>query len=391
MVEEAVELLFSGASHGIGREDIERKLKEGKTLTVKLGVDPTRPDLTLGHMVVFRKLRQFQDLGHRAIFLIGDYTTTIGDPSGRSQTRPLLSAEQIRANGATYMEQAFKILDEKRTTVRHNGEWFGSMSMGDTLLLAREMTVAQLMEREDFSKRYGSANPIAVVEFLYPLLQGYDSVALGADVELGGSDQLFNMLVGREMQKNRGTVGQAVIAMPLLVGLDGVRKMSKSYDNYVAFNDCARDMFGKLMSIPDSAMGDYYRLLLARGDWSMEASAPHPMEAKKQLAAEIVSIFHGPAAACGERENFENVFSEREAPAEMEEVDLAKFGSGPVDPIELLFSIGKFQSKNEIRRLIAQGAVRIDEEKLCPGDFIDGKSRHSSVLRVGRRQFFRLV
>ncbi|MDR0340425.1 MAG: tyrosine--tRNA ligase [Puniceicoccales bacterium] len=387
MTVDPLAILFSGAQEAIGRDGVGRKLSKGKTLTVKLGVDPTRPDLTLGHMVVFRKMRQFQDMGHRTVFLIGDFTTTIGDPSGRSETRPVLTAEQIENNSKTYLEQAFKILDPDKTEVRRNGEWFSKMSFADALLLTREMTVAQLLEREDFAKRHGAGTPISLVEFLYPLLQGYDSLMLGADVELGGSDQLFNMLVGRTLQKSRGESGQAVLCMPLLIGLDGVRKMSKSYDNYIAFNDSATDMFGKIMSLPDGAMESYCRLLLGHDEEEIAAlQALHPMEAKKRLAAAIVEIFHGAAAAAAERQRFENVFSDRGLPEEMDAITLE---STPTDPVELLFASGKFPSKKEIRRLWEQGALRIGGRRLESGQKIEEKDR-GSVLQVGRRQFFQL-
>ncbi|MDR2667986.1 MAG: tyrosine--tRNA ligase [Puniceicoccales bacterium] len=390
MGNDVMDLIFSGAQHSVGRDDIEKKLMAGKTLTIKLGVDPTRPDLTFGHMVVFRKLRQLQDLGHKAVFLIGDFTTTIGDPSGRSQTRPQLTEEQIKINGKTYLEQAFRILDPEKTAVRRNGEWFGKMTMADLLLMAREMTVAQLLEREDFNKRYKSSVPIAVVEFLYPLLQGYDSVALEADVELGGSDQLFNMLVGRDMQKNRGQAGQAVIAMPLLVGLDGVRKMSKSYDNYIAFNDTAPNMFGKVMSIGDGTMETYYRLLLGYGDGEIgEMLALHPMEAKKQLATKLTAIFYGKEVADGERKRFEAVFSGHEIPDEMDEIDLSQLETDPIDAVDAIHATCKFTSKNEIRRLIEQGAVKIDGQKIDIRRRI-GSENSGSVLQIGRRYFFRI-
>jgi tyrosyl-tRNA synthetase len=388
-VNEALEILFGGVEHAVGREDIERKLRQGKRLSVKLGVDPTRPDLTYGHMVVFRKLRQFQDLGHEAIFLIGDFTTTIGDPSGRSETRPVLTAAQIEENSKTYLAQAFKVLDGNKTSVRRNSEWFGAMSLADTLLLAREMTVAQLLERDDFAKRHRAGVPISLVEFLYPLLQGYDSLMLNADVELGGSDQLFNMLVGRAIQRSRGREGQAVLCLPLLVGLDGVRKMSKSYDNYVSFNDSSADMFGKIMSLPDGAMESYYRLLLGCGDGELRAiAALHPMEAKKQLAGRLAAIFYGEEIAAVERKHFESVFSGRENPEEMPPLSLASFGDG-ADPVDVLFSSGQFASKKEIRRLLEQGAVRIGDRPIG-GDrrLLDGD--RGAVLRVGRRQFFRL-
>jgi tyrosyl-tRNA synthetase len=267
-------------------EDLKKKLAEGRPLRIKLGVDPTRPDLTFGHMVVFNKLRQFQDLGHEAILIIGDFTTLIGDPSGRSSTRPVLTKEEIQANAETYVEQAYKILDAEKTTVRYNSEWFGEMGFEDCLQLARRMTVARMLERDDFSKRYAAQTPISIIEFLYPLVQGQDSVEIHADLEIGGSDQLFNCLVGRQLQKDVGQDPQVVLTLPLLVGTDGVKKMSKSQDNYIAFNDAPKEMFGKIMSISDEVMWDYYRLLLLKTPDEIAAlQAGHPMTNKKALAS----------------------------------------------------------------------------------------------------------
>ena len=256
--------LFENAEVIIGEEELRNYIQKGAKLKVKFGVDPTRPDLTFGHLVVFNKLRQFQDAGHEAILLIGDYTARIGDPSGRSDLRPELSEEDVEKNAETYLEQAFKILDKEKTIVRRNSEWFGKMSFADALSLTRSMTVARMLERDDFEKRFKSNQPISMVEFMYPLIQGYDSIVLKSDLEIGGNDQLFNMLVGRNLQKEKGENSQAVMTLPLLVGLDGSRKMSKSYDNYIAFNDSPKDIFGKTMSISDEVMWDYYRLLLLK-------------------------------------------------------------------------------------------------------------------------------
>jgi tyrosyl-tRNA synthetase len=385
-----VDMLCDNLQHVIGKEELAKKLADGRKLRVKLGVDPTRPDLTYGHMVVFSKLRQFQDMGHEALFLIGDFTTTIGDPSGRSETRPVLTEEQIRINSDTYLEQAFKILNPDRTVVRRNSEWFSKMSFADMLCLAREMTVAQLLEREDFSNRYKNGVPIAVVEFLYPLLQGYDSVVLQSDVELGGSDQLFNMLVGRALQKSRSMEEQAVLCVPLLVGIDGVRKMSKSYDNYVAFNDSATDMFGKIMSLPDGAMETYYRLLLCYGDDDIKTVRElHPMEAKKRLAVALVARFVGDEAAQAERTRFETVFSEHEIPDSVDDLFVGKAIDGIVNLVDVLSTTGTFASKNEIRRLFAQGGVRLNGEQLKSAE-IHVENCCGKILQIGRRQFFRL-
>jgi tyrosyl-tRNA synthetase len=390
--EEMVRQICSNAQHVAGLDDLRHKLEKGHPLRIKFGVDPTRPDLTFGHLVVFRKLRQLQDLGHEAIFLIGDFTTTIGDPSGRSETRPVLTPEQIEENAKTYLEQAFRILDAKKTVVRRNGEWFSKMSLADMLALAREMTVAQLIEREDFAKRHREGVPIAVVEFLYPLIQGYDSVMLEADLELGGNDQLFNMLVGRTMQKNRRQEEQVVLCMPLLVGLDGTRKMSKSYGNYIAFNDSAQQMFGKIMSIPDEILETYHRLLLGHGDADWTAVAKlHPMEAKKRLAVALTAQFHGEEMAARARDEFEKVFSRGELPETLAHIPLDTFAAEEfVDVLDLLASSAAFSSRNEVRRLLEQGAVRLDGVRIELGQKISIRGAAGQVLQVGKRQFFRL-
>ncbi|MDR1437730.1 MAG: tyrosine--tRNA ligase [Puniceicoccales bacterium] len=383
--------ICSNAEVVIGKEGLAQKLSSGRRLRIKLGVDPTRPDLTLGHMVVFNKLLQFQRLGHTAIFLIGDFTTTIGDPSGRSEMRPILSAEEIKKNEETYLQQAFKILDPALTEVRHNGEWFGSMGAADLLALSREVTVAQFIDRDDFSKRYKGGQPISLVEFLYPLIQGYDSVMLEADVELGGSDQLFNMLVGRALQKKRSMEEQSVICMPLLLGLDGHRKMSKSLGNYVAFNDNPRDMFGKIMSIGDEIMWSYYRLLLGKGEEEIGQMAQlHPMEMKKSLARQLVALFHSEATAADACEEFERVFSRNEIPDSMEEIDLVQLhGKAEVALVDALAATGKFRGKNEIRRLISQGAVRMNGAPIHSADAILC-SGSECIIQVGKRHYFRV-
>ena len=377
-----------------GENEILERLQAGKRLRVKLGVDPTRPDLTFGHMVVLNKLRQFQDLGHQAILIIGDFTTRIGDPSGRSVARPILSEAEIEENAKTYLDQAYKVLDPAKTEVRRNSEWFARMSFLDALTLSRQMTVARMLERDDFAKRHASRTPISIIEFLYPLLQGHDTVMLQADIELGGSDQIFNMLVGRQLQKDAGQPEQAVIAIPLLVGLDGERKMSKSYDNYIAFNHGAKDMFGRIMSIPDATMWLYYNYLLQVSASEMASlQTLHPMEAKKQLATRLVACFHGDEAAQYERGQFEKVFSRREVRDDMSEYSVSALFPGGQSGLvlaDLLAATGQFPSKKEIRRLIEQGAVRINGEKV-----IDPMQRLSSpfagmIIQAGKRSFFRL-
>ena len=306
----ALDLIKLNTDQLITDDDLAKRLKEKRVLRVKLGVDPTRPDLTFGHWVVFNKLRQFQDLGHEAILIIGDYTALIGDPSGQSVLRPVLTKDEIKKNSETYLQQAFKVLDKKNTSVRYNSEWFGDMSFEDALRLTRKMTVARMLERDDFAKRYKENTPISIVEFLYPLVQGYDSLVLDADVEIGGTDQLFNMLVGRTIQKDAKKQEQIVLTMPLLVGLDGKKKMSKSADNYIAFNDTPKEIFGKVMSVDDNVMWDYYRLLLNADDGEIEdRKQGHPMDAKKELARHLTAIIHNEEIAENELKQFENVFS----------------------------------------------------------------------------------
>ncbi|HCR37134.1 MAG TPA: tyrosine--tRNA ligase [Opitutae bacterium] len=376
----------------IGQASLEERLKSGKRLRVKLGVDPTRPDLTFGHMVVFNKLRQFQELGHEAILIIGDYTTLIGDPSGRSSTRPVLTREEIEQNASTYLDQAFRILDKNKTTVYHNSEWFMQMRFEDCLNLARKMTVAQMLERDDFSKRHAANTPISIVEFLYPLLQGYDSVHIKADVELGGTDQLFNLLVGRTLQKDAEQPEQIVITMPLLVGLDGVKKMSKSQDNYIAFSDTAKNMFGKIMSISDTAMWDYYQYLLEWDDAAItEWKEKHPMDAKKHLAQTLLARFHGDEAADYERQQFEQVFSQRELPDDMPTFPWSKLTKAPsANLIDLLAATDLFPSKKEIRRLVEQGAVHSNEERCNDIRYELAQDQAPFIIRAGKRTFLKI-
>ena len=379
----------------IGGEALEARLaKSRRPLKVKLGVDPTRPDLTFGHLVVFNKLRQFQDMGHEAILIIGDFTTLIGDPSGRSATRPVLTREAIEENAATYLDQAFQILDEDRTTVRYNSEWFSEMGFEDCLKLSRKMTVARMLERDDFAKRYASNAPISIVEFLYPLIQGYDSLVLDADVEIGGSDQLFNMLVGRALQKDAGKPEQAVVTMPLLVGLDGTKKMSKSVDNYIAFTDSPKDMFGKIMSIGDDTMMDYYRLLLGADEAKLaRLKTEHPMVVKKQLAASLVGQFHSMDLARRELQQFEQVFSKQQIPDDMPTFSWSDLsgGASEVALVDLMAASDLFESKGAIRRLIQQGAVKQDQEKRADPAEMIGRPEGALVFQAGKRVFFKVV
>ncbi|MDD7502086.1 MAG: tyrosine--tRNA ligase [Elusimicrobia bacterium] len=383
-LDEQINFLTRGCVDVVSKADLAKKLESGKTLKVKLGCDPTSPDLHLGHSVALSLMRRFQDLGHKGILVIGDFTASVGDPSGRDSTRPVLPREQILANAKTYTEQAFKVLDPAKTEVRFNGEWLNPFISGKELLQTlQKVTVAQVLERDDFKKRMAAGNPISLLEVLYSLFQGQDSVALNADVELGGTDQIFNLLVGRQLQKNHGQEPQVAITVPLLVGLDGVKKMSKSYGNYVGLTDAPNDMFGKLMSIPDELMPMYYELLTSEN--MDDIKAMHPMAAKKKLAGLLVTRFHGEAAAKAALENFEKVFSKKELPTDMPEF---KPEAGALLSA-VIFAAGAAPSKNKARGLIDQGAVRLKGEKVTqdgPLSFENG-----DVLQIGKRHFFKLV
>ena len=386
--------LVSNTEIVIGQDELTEKLGSGQKLKVKFGVDPTRPDLTFGHLVVFNKLKQFQDEGHETILLIGDYTARIGDPSGRSELRPELSEDEVNENASTYLEQAFRILDEEKTIVRRNSEWFSKLSFADALNLTRKMTVARMLERDDFHNRFKSNQPISMVEFMYPLIQGYDSVVLESDVEIGGTDQLFNMLVGRNLQKDLGMDTQSVLTMPLLVGLDGERKMSKSYDNYIAFNDSSKDIFGKTMSISDEAMPDYFRLLLGYENAVIdELRKVHPMEAKKRLAFELTSKFFNSKIANNEQEEFGRVFSKGKLPEEMPTFIVKEMNLEKDSILNVLNETNIFGSKGEIRRLIKQGAVKSDGVSIKdPEGLLSSDDQVSEkVVKVGKKIFVRFM
>ena len=389
-----IDMLLSGAETIIGQEELLEKISSGKKLKVKFGVDPTRPDLTFGHLVVFNKLKQFQNAGHEAILLIGDYTARIGDPSGRSELRPELTADQVEENAATYLEQAFKVLDPQKTKIRRNSEWFSGMSFADALNLTRKMTVAQMLERDDFSKRFKANQPISMVEFMYPLIQGYDSVILESDIEIGGSDQLFNMLVGRSLQKDLGMDIQAVLTMPLLVGLDGVRKMSKSYDNYISFNDSAKNIFGKTMSLSDDSMWEYFKLLLNYQETKInEMKEIHPMDAKKTLAESLTSLFYEEKVAKKEREEFSKVFSKGKVPEVMPTYSLSVLNLEKNNLLNVLSSTEHFDSKGEIRRLINQGAVKIDNDRIDDGEIVFQicSQTNEAIVKVGKKIFIKII
>src|SRR4051794_116649 len=379
---EAARFLTRNAVDALPEGELERQLGKGRPLRVKLGVDPTTPDIHLGHTVVLRKLREFQDLGHQVVLIVGDYTGRVGDPSGRSAARPFVEGEEIDKNAETYQEQAFRVLDRDRTEVRRNGEWL-DMSMEDLFRLARTSTVAQILERDDFSNRYSAREPITILELLYPLLQGYDSVAIESDVELGGTDQKFNVLLARETQKAYGVEPQSILTMPILPGIDGVQKMSKSLGNYVGVDDPPEEMFGKLMRVPDDAMPTYYALLLD------EEPQPDPREAKRHMAYELTDRYHGEAAAAAARERFDTLHVRRELPDEIEE-----FAFSPDDGqvhLPALMADAFGLSRSEARRLLTQGGVRLDGSEL-DGSMLDvaAESLDGAVLQVGRRRFKKL-
>jgi len=368
---------------------LERRLAEAaeasRPLRVKLGLDPTAPDIHLGHTVVLQKLREFQDLGHRVVLIVGDYTARVGDPSGRSSTRPVLTGEQIDANARTYQEQAFTVLDRdpERLEVRRNGEWL-DMAAVDLFALARTTTVAQLLERDDFSKRYAAGRPISVLELLYPLMQGYDSVAVESDVELGGTDQTFNLLLGRDIQRAYGMDEQCVLTMPILPGTDGVEKMSKSLGNHIGVSEPPGEMYGKTLSIPDAAMESWYRLLF--GEPVPEDVGPR--DAKRALARKVVARFHGEPAALAAEAEFDRVFVQHAAPDEMDEHVVVPIDGEDVHvPGVVADAVGV--SRSEARRLLKQGAVKLDGERVVEQDVPAGRL-DGAVLQVGKRQFRRL-
>jgi tyrosyl-tRNA synthetase len=374
---------------------IERSIKTGKPLKVKLGCDPTKPDLHLGHSVVLRKLRHFQELGHIAVLIIGDFTAMIGDPSGRSKTRPQLSFEETRINGQTYFEQAKKILLPERVEIRYNSEWLGKMTFEDVIRLASKYTVARMLERDDFSKRYKSGEPISIHELLYPLAQAMDSVAIEADVELGGTDQKFNLLVGRDIQREFGQEPQVIITMPLLVGTDGVEKMSKSLDNYIAFNDPPFEMYGKTMSIPDELIYDYFLLTTDLSPTEIENikkqlndPSVNPRDLKRRLAWELVRMYHGVEEANKAQEEFDKIFVRKEIPEELEEFEIDQ-GDGKIRIVELLVQTGLANSKSEAKRLIQLGGVSIDGVKINDIDATVGLDK-SFVIKVGKRKFLKI-
>ncbi len=385
---EQANALAQGCVEVISPAELASKLALKRPLRIKLGMDPTAPDLHLGHTITLKKLREFQRAGHTVIFLVGDFTAMIGDPTGRSETRKPLDRGQIRINAETYRGQAFKILDPERTEIRFNSEWMEELGVRRLVEIAAKLSVARLLERDDFDKRLAAEEPLFLHELLYPLIQGYDSVALAADLEIGGTDQKFNMLVGRELQRALGQPPQAVMTMPLLEGLDGTRKMSKSYANYVGITDAAADMYGKLMSIPDQLMVRYYRLLTevpADHIAAIESGQVHPMEAKKRLARLITAEYHGEAAAVEAEAYFESKYQRREVPRDIPIFRIAE----PLWICELMKQIRFAPSTTEARRLIGQSAVRVDGKAITDVNFrfVPGEHR---VLEVGKRRVARI-
>jgi Tyrosyl-tRNA synthetase len=388
--EEQLSIIKRGTVEIIEEEELLKKLKEGRPLRIKAGFDPTAPDLHLGHTVLLQKLRQFQQLGHEVYFVIGDFTAMIGDPTGRSETRPPLSREEVLENAKTYEHQVFKILDPEKTNIVFNSTWLSGLGTEGIIKLAGKYTVARMLERDDFSKRFKEGIPIYIHEFIYPLLQGYDSVFLKADVELGGTDQKFNLLVGRDLQRAFGQEPQVCITLPLLVGLDGVRKMSKSYQNYIAIQEEPESMFGKVMSISDDLMWEYYTLLTDYTEEEIENFKKnlHPMEAKKKLAHYIVERFHGKEQADKALEFFVKTFSEREFPEDAPIIEVP-YGLKR-RAYELLFELGIESSKNSARRVVEGGGLRINGAKVeDPNQEIEIKEELR--LQVGKKRFYRVV
>jgi tyrosyl-tRNA synthetase len=383
---EQLALIKRGAEEILVEAELAERLGQKRPLRIKAGFDPTAPDLHLGHTVLINKLRQFQELGHEVLFLIGDFTGMIGDPTGKNVTRKPLTREEVLENAATYEHQIYKILDPERTTIMFNSQWMGGMSAAELIHVAAKHTVARMLERDDFNKRYSSGQPISIHEFLYPLIQGYDSVAMKADVELGGTDQKFNLLVGRELQKHYGQKPQVILTMPILEGLDGVQKMSKSLGNYIGINEAADEMFGKLMSVSDELMWRYFELLSFRPMAEIEqlqqdvAQGANPRDIKFQLGREIVARFHDQAAAAAAQDNFVARFQKGAMPDEMPDITLGSEG-GALGIASLLKGSGLTSSTSEAFRMIKQGAVRIDGERLTD----------THVYQVGKRRFARVA
>ncbi len=390
-----MDIIKRGVSEIISEAELLDKLKKGRPLKIKAGFDPTAPDIHLGHTVLLEKMRQFQDLGHEVIFLIGDFTGMIGDPSGKSETRKPLTMDQVAANAATYKEQIYKILDREKTRIEFNSRWMGRLSSGEMIRLASQYTVARMLEREDFKTRFQSQSPISIHEFMYPLIQGYDSVELKADVELGGTDQKFNLIVGRELQKAYGMEPQNIVLMPLLEGLDGVKKMSKSLGNYIGIEEEPFQMFGKVMSVTDTLMLRYYELLshisneaLRQLQEGIKNGSVHPMRAKEALASELVERYHGKDKAEAAKAEFARVFKEREVPEDMPVVKL-EWDEGRLWIPKARKAAGLAPSTSEAQRLIKQGGVKVNGEKVS--DPAEKLQKGEYVISVGRRKYARII
>jgi tyrosyl-tRNA synthetase len=389
-IKQQLEVIKRGAIDLVSEEELVAKLKKGKPLRVKLGMDPTISDLHLGHTVVMQKMRQFQDLGHQAIFLIGDYTAQIGDPSGRTEMRPMLTHAEVMEYAETYLNQAFKILDREKTEVRYNSEWLGKLTGFDFATLSSKYTVARMLERDDFEKRFKNEQPIRIHEFLYPLMQAYDSVALEADVELGGSDQVFNLLVGRDLQREMKQEAQVILTVPLLVGTDGVQKMSKTYNNYIGITEAPQEIFGKIMSISDELMWNYYELLssssldeIKKLRKKVESGKVHPKETKEKLALEIIERYYDADSAKDAKQHFDQVIVSKGTPDEMEEFEVKT--SFPL--VDAIVKFGLIKSKAEAKRLISQNAVTVNGERITDICYLLPKGMN--VVKVGKRIFFR--
>ena len=395
-LQEQLDIIARNVVEIISPEELEKKLQRslqtGKPLRIKLGADPSRPDLHLGHSVVLRKLREFQDLGHEAILIIGDFTAMIGDPSGKSKTRPQLTAEEAKENGRSYFEQASKILDREKTTICYNADWLGKMSFADVIRLSSHYTVARMLERDDFEKRYRSHEPISIHEFLYPLAQGMDSVHLKNDIELGGTDQKFNLLVGRDLQREYGIEPQVCITMPLLVGTDGSDKMSKSLGNAICFNDPPEEMFGRMLSIPDTLIETYWRLLLPQPpdgtETVTERVAAAPRETKRTLAREVVAEYYSPDAATKAQEHFDRVIVQKQAP---DDIPTTGLDTGSMPLVDLLLELGAAPSKTEARRMIQQGAVQAGESKITDIAAVLELGEIPVIIKAGKRKFFKVT
>ena len=399
--EEQMHIIASGAAQIVPESGLLEKLKRGKPLNIKLGVDPTSPDLHLGHAVPLRKMRQFQDLGHNVTLIVGNGTALIGDPSGKNTTRPQLSQEQVQANAETYVAQAMKILDPEKTKIVYNADWILSLNLKDLLGLMSKFTVARILERDDFTKRYQSQTPIAMHEFLYPIMQAYDSVMVKADVEMGGTDQLFNLLAGRDLMEKMDMEPQIALTMPLLEGTDGVRKMSKSYGNYVGLTDDANDMFGKVMSIPDELMVKYYRLASTESvsaideiEAGLANDELHPNKVKRALARNIVAAYYDEEQANAAEEQFDLVFKRHDVPDDIAEYspDLAPNEEGLVYLAKIIHDAGLAQSVGEARRLIDGGGVKLNGDAVAPKAYnVEPEKLKDCVLQVGKRKFIKLV